>query len=84
MQAVAILLIGLLGAGGLTEYARSLGAKALDQATLDAEGYGEKKGADHCSSPGRREFQVGVRDWELASPGLSLAGCSRFVAAAWV
>jgi hypothetical protein len=43
MQGVAFLLIGLLGAGGLTEYSRALDAKSLDQATLDAEGYGEKK-----------------------------------------
>src|SRR5438552_932579 len=43
MHAVALLLIGLLGPGGVTEYSRSLGAKNLDQAALDAEGYGEKK-----------------------------------------
>ncbi len=41
--ALALLLIGLLGDGGLTDYSRSLGPKNLDQPTLDAEGYGEKK-----------------------------------------
>ncbi len=38
-----MLTIGLLGAGGAAEYSRPLGAKNLDQATLDSEGYGEKK-----------------------------------------
>ena len=42
MHRAAILLIGLLSGVGATDYTRSLGAKALDQATLDAEGYGEK------------------------------------------
>src|SRR5437868_1277188 len=42
MHGLALLLIGLLGSG-VTEYSRSLGAKNLDQAALDAEGYGEKK-----------------------------------------
>ncbi|HZW29967.1 MAG TPA: hypothetical protein VFF52_04620, partial [Isosphaeraceae bacterium] len=42
MYGATLLLIGLLGVG-TTEYARSLGAKSLDQAALDAEGYGEKK-----------------------------------------
>src|SRR5262245_50209184 len=40
----AILMVGLLGFAGESEYARSLDAKALDQPTLDAEGYGEKDG----------------------------------------
>ena len=43
MHGVVLLLIGVLGSGGVAEYSRSLGAKNLDQATLDAEGYGEKK-----------------------------------------
>jgi len=43
MQGATLLLIGLLAAGGPNEYARSLDAKSLDQATLDTEGYGEKK-----------------------------------------
>jgi hypothetical protein len=43
MQGVILLTISLLGAGGSAEYARPLGAKNLDQATLDSEGYGEKK-----------------------------------------
>jgi Protein of unknown function (DUF1583) len=38
-----VLLMFALAAGGSTDYARSLAAKKLDQATLDAEGYGEKK-----------------------------------------
>jgi hypothetical protein len=42
MHGAALLVISLLGAGGLSEYSRSLDAKSLDQATLDAEGYGEK------------------------------------------
>jgi hypothetical protein len=42
MNGLALLLLSLLGAGGLTEYARSLGARSLDQPTLDAESYGEK------------------------------------------
>ena len=44
MRALALLLFGLLGSDDPTDYSRSLGSKALDQATLDAEGYGEKKG----------------------------------------
>ena len=35
MHGAVILVIGLLGVGGVTEYSRSLGAKDLDQATLD-------------------------------------------------
>jgi hypothetical protein len=42
MQALVIVVIALVGAGGPTEYSRALDSKALDQATLDAEGYGEK------------------------------------------
>jgi hypothetical protein len=44
MRALALLLFGLLGSDDPTDYSRSLGSKALEQATLDAEGYGEKKG----------------------------------------
>jgi len=43
MHGVTLLLIGLLNVGA-ADYSRPLGAKKLDQATLDAEGYGEKKG----------------------------------------
>jgi hypothetical protein len=43
MRALALLLIGLLGNDGITDYSRSLGSKELDQPALDAEGYGEKK-----------------------------------------
>ena len=39
MRALALLLFGLLGGDDPTDYSRSLGAKALDQPTLDAEGY---------------------------------------------
>jgi NPCBM/NEW2 domain/Protein of unknown function (DUF1583) len=42
MQALVLVAIALVGAGGPSEYSRSLDSKALDQATLDAEGYGEK------------------------------------------
>ena len=42
MHNAAILLIGLLSGVGASDYSRSLTAKELDQATLDAEGYGEK------------------------------------------
>lgn len=41
MQGAALLCLTLLG--GLTEYARSLDSRALDQAAFDAETYGEKK-----------------------------------------
>ncbi len=43
MNGFAFLMIALLGAGGPSEYSRTLNAKKLDQAALDAEGYGEKK-----------------------------------------
>jgi NPCBM/NEW2 domain/Protein of unknown function (DUF1583) len=43
MRALALLLVALLGSDDPTDYSRSLGSKALDQPTLDAEGYGEKK-----------------------------------------
>ena len=43
MRTLALLLIGLLGSDNITDYSRSLGSKELDQPTLDAEGYGEKK-----------------------------------------
>ncbi|WP_422922973.1 NPCBM/NEW2 domain-containing protein [Singulisphaera sp. PoT] len=43
MYGATLLMIGLLGAAGPNEYSRSLASKNLDQATLDAEGYGEKK-----------------------------------------
>jgi len=42
MQALTLLVIALVSSGGPTEYSRSLDSKALDQAALDAEGYGEK------------------------------------------
>ena len=44
MRALALLLFGLLVSDDPTDYSRSLGSKALDQPTLDAEGYGDKKG----------------------------------------
>ena len=40
---LALLLIALVGAVRATDYSRSLASKELDQPTLDAEGYGEKK-----------------------------------------
>jgi hypothetical protein len=43
MRALALLLFGLLVGDDPTDYSRSLGSKALDQPTLDAESYGEKK-----------------------------------------
>jgi hypothetical protein len=43
MRSLAVLLIALAGDLGPTEYSRNLGEKKLDQAALDAEGYGEKK-----------------------------------------
>jgi hypothetical protein len=45
MLGKVLLLVALLGNPGpeLTEYARVLGAKQLDQAALDAEGYGKKE-----------------------------------------
>ena len=43
MQGLVVLLIALTGDLGPTEYSRVLGEKKLDQATLDTEGYGEKK-----------------------------------------
>lgn len=43
MQVFALLLIGMAATGGTAEYARSFDAKTLDQTTLDAEGFGEKK-----------------------------------------
>src|SRR5438105_3287770 len=43
MPTLAVLLMVLLGGGGTVEYSRALSAAKLDQATLDAEGYGEKK-----------------------------------------
>ena len=42
MQIVALMMIALASTGA-TEYSRSLAAKKLDQATLDQEGFGEKK-----------------------------------------
>ena len=42
MHIATLVLMSLLG-GGITEYSRALDAKALDQAALDAEGYGETK-----------------------------------------
>jgi len=43
MHSLVVLLIALAGDLGPTEYSRVLGEKKLDQATLDTEGYGEKK-----------------------------------------
>ena len=42
MHGVTLLLIGLVNVGAIN-YSRPLDAARLDQATLDAEGYGEKK-----------------------------------------
>ena len=42
MHAVALLCAGLF-LGEVRDYSRPLNAKKLDQATLDAESYGEKK-----------------------------------------
>ncbi len=43
MPGLIVLLVALTGDLGPSEYTRVLGEKKLDQATLDAEGYGEKK-----------------------------------------
>jgi hypothetical protein len=43
MRCVFLLCVGFL-AGDTAEYERPLGAGAIDQATLDAEGYGQKSG----------------------------------------
>jgi len=43
MPSLFVLLIALAGDLGPSEYSRVLGEKKLDQATLDTEGYGEKK-----------------------------------------
>jgi hypothetical protein len=43
MASLVVLLMALAGDLAPTEYARLLSEKKLDQATLDAEGYGEKK-----------------------------------------
>ncbi len=43
MYVAAIVWIGLVPSVGAVDYSRSLVAKDLDQPTLDAEGYGEKK-----------------------------------------
>ncbi|MCA1686526.1 MAG: carbohydrate-binding protein, partial [Planctomycetia bacterium] len=42
MHAAILLWVGFL-AGEVRDYSRALDARRLDQATLDAEGYGEKK-----------------------------------------
>ena len=42
MYGVTLLLIGLANVGA-ADYSRPLDARKLDQATLDVEGYGEKK-----------------------------------------
>src|SRR3954466_14696746 len=51
MHGAALLMLGLLS--GVAEYSRTLGDKALDQPTLDAEGYGETK-AFHREGDGLR------------------------------
>jgi hypothetical protein len=43
MRTLALLLLGLLAGDNIGDYSRSLASKDLDQPTLDAEGYGEKK-----------------------------------------
>src|SRR3954464_2145916 len=42
MQAMTLIVIGLLGVG-TADYTRPLDARHLDQPTLDAEGFGDKK-----------------------------------------
>ncbi len=58
MLGAAILWIGL-GSVGAGDYLRPLGAKAFDQATLDAEGFGDKKGADARGRRPARDAQAG-------------------------
>ena len=60
MHGVTFLLIGLANVGA--DYSRPLDARKLDQATLDAEGYGEKKAFKRADdglritlSPGEKE-----------------------------
>jgi hypothetical protein len=43
MYPVVLLVMGLVAAGGVSEYTRALDAKKLDQAAFDAEAFGEKK-----------------------------------------
>ena len=69
MQAIALLLIGLAAtAAGPSDYDRSFGAKALDQAVLDAEGFGEKKAFKREDGGLRVELAAGVAETGWKTP----------------
>jgi len=74
MLGAAILWIGL-GAVGAGDYVRPLGGKALDQATLDAEGFGEKKALTREDDGVRVTLAPGVAEtgWKTP-PSLRIGG----------
>ncbi len=68
MHTAAILLIGLLSGVGATDYSRSLTAKELDQAALDAEGYGEKKAFKREDNGLRITLAAGLQETGWKTP----------------
>jgi hypothetical protein len=75
MHVAVLLLIGLLGAGGASEYARGLDARALDQETFDAETYGTKKGLAREPDGLRMTIEAGAEEtgWKTP-PQLKIGG----------
>ncbi len=67
MHSAVVLLIGLLSVGDM-DYARSLVAKELDQPTLDAEGYGEKKALKREDDGLRITFGAGLPETGWKTP----------------
>jgi hypothetical protein len=68
MQAAALLLIGLAGVGGVSEYARGLDARALDQAAFDSETYGEKKALTRVEDGLRISLDPGAEETGWKAP----------------
>jgi len=67
MHVLALLLIGLISGQG-ADYSRSLAANALDQATLDAEGYGEMKSLKREAGGLRMTLAPGDKETGWKSP----------------
>jgi len=75
MNGLALLMIGLVGGSGVSEYARGLDARRLDQASFDAETYGVKASQSRESEGLRIKLEAGAEEtgWKTP-PHLKIGG----------
>ena len=75
MRGAALLLIGLAGPGGVTEYTRGLDTRSLDQTAFDAETYGVKKALARTPNGLRITLDPGAEEtgWKTP-PALKIGG----------